>query len=40
MGMAEYKSQNLAREAMKGSLENARAAKHNGGLPPLGYVVD
>lgn len=40
MGMAEYESQNLAREVMKGTLENARAAKHNGGLPPLGYEVD
>ena len=39
MGMAEYESQNLAREVMKGTLENARAAKHNGGLPPLGRCV-
>lgn len=40
MGMAEYESKNLAREVMKGSLENARTARHNGGLPPLGYTVD
>lgn len=40
IGMAEYESQNLAREVMKGTLENARAAKHNGGLAPLGYSVD
>lgn len=25
---------------MKGSLENARTCRHNGGLPPLGYSVD
>lgn len=40
MGMAEYESKNLAREVMKGSLENARTCRHNGGLPPLGYSVD
>lgn len=40
MGMAEYESKNLAREVMKGSLENARTCRHNGGLPPLGYTVD
>lgn len=40
VGMAEYESRNLAREVMKGSLENARTCRHNGGLPPLGYSVD
>lgn len=40
VGMAEYESKNLAREVMKGSLENARTCRHNGGLPPLGYTVD
>lgn len=40
MGMAEYESKNLTREVIKGSLENARTARHNGGLPPLGYAVD
>ncbi|WP_394886010.1 recombinase family protein [Clostridium butyricum] len=40
IGMAEYESRNLAREVMKGSLENARTCRHNGGLPPLGYTVD
>lgn len=38
-GMAEYYSKNLAREAMKGMKENALKAKHNGGVPPLGYDV-
>ena len=36
-GMAEYYSKNLAREVRKGLNENALAAKHNGGIPPLGY---
>ncbi|WP_052953958.1 recombinase family protein [Clostridium sp. C8] len=40
VGMAEYESKKLAREVMKGSLENARTCRHNGGLPPLGYRVD
>jgi len=39
-GMAEYYSKNLAREVMKGLLENAKEAKFNGGIPPLGYDVD
>ena len=38
-GMDEYYSRNLAREAMKGLKENARKCLHNGGIPPLGYVV-
>ena len=38
-GMAEYYSANLAREALKGMKETAHQAKHNGGLPPLGYKV-
>lgn len=40
IGMAQYESENLAREVMKGSLENAHVCKHNGGLPPLGYSVE
>lgn len=40
IGMAQYESENLAREVLKGSLENAQGCKHNGGLPPLGYSVD
>lgn len=40
VGMAEYYSRNLAREALKGMRENAYQAKHNGGKPPLGYDVD
>jgi len=39
-GMAEYYSKNLAREVMKGLIENAKQAKFNGGIPPLGYDVD
>ncbi len=40
-GMAEYYSLNLAREVMKGLMENARKGLFNGGRPPLGYdVVD
>ena len=38
-GMAEYYSKNLAREVRKGLNENALVAKHNGGIPPLGYNV-
>jgi Site-specific recombinases, DNA invertase Pin homologs len=38
-GMAEYYSKNLAREVRKGLNENALVAKHNGGIPPLGYDV-
>ena len=39
-GMSEYYSQNLAREVMKGLVENALQCKHTGGKPPLGYDVD
>lgn len=39
-GMAEYYSQNIARETMKGLKENAWQCKHTGGKPPLGYDVD
>ena len=39
-GMAEYYSQNLARETMKGLRENALQCKHTGGVPPLGYDID
>ena len=39
-GMAEYYSQNLARETMKGLKENALQCKHTGGKPPLGYDID
>ena len=39
-GMAEYYSQNLGREVMKGMRENALKCKHTGGRPPLGYDVD
>lgn len=39
-GMAEYYSQNLARETMKGMKENALQTIHTGGKPPLGYDVD
>lgn len=39
-GMNEYYSANLSREVKKGHRENALNAKHNGGIPPLGYDVD
>ena len=39
-GMAEYYSQNLARETMKGLKENALQCKHTGGRPALGYDID
>lgn len=39
-GMAEYYSQNLGRETMKGMKETALQCKHTGGKPPLGYDVD
>lgn len=39
-GMSEYYSKNLARETMKGLMENAYSCRHNGGKPPLGYDVD
>ena len=39
-GMAEYYSQNLGREVIKGMRENALKCIHTGGKPPLGYDVD
>ena len=39
-GWAEYYSANLAKEVKKGMKETALQAKHNGGLPPLGYSVN
>lgn len=39
-GMAEYYSQNLGREVMKGLKETALQCKHTGGTPALGYDVD
>lgn len=39
-GIAEYYSKNLSREVMKGMKETALQAKHNGGIPPLGYKVN
>lgn len=39
-GLNEYFSKNLAREVQKGKKENALQAKHVGGVPPLGYLVD
>ena len=38
-GMAQYYSENLAREVTKGQKENALKAMHNGGDAPLGYDV-
>ena len=39
-GMAQYYSENLSREVMKGLRENALKAKHTGGKPPFGYDVN
>lgn len=39
-GMAEYYSKNLAREARKGMLENAKNALHAGGRPPYGLKLN
>ena len=36
-GMAEYYSENLARNVKRGMMENALACKSTGGTPPLGY---
>jgi site-specific DNA recombinase len=38
--IAQYSSENLAREVMKGMKESAYACTHLGGMPPLGYDVD
>ena len=37
---AQYQSENLASEVMKGMKENAYHAKHTGGIPPLGYSLN
>lgn len=37
---AEYYSQNLGREVLKGFLVKAKKSLHTGGTPPLGYDVD
>jgi len=39
-GMAEYYSAELSIKVKRGMTENALKCKHNGGRPPLGYVVD
>lgn len=39
-GMAEYYSENLARNVQRGMMENALAGKTTGGKPPLGYKVN
>ncbi|SDY14347.1 recombinase family protein [Eubacterium barkeri] len=39
-GMAEYYSRNLAREVMKGQLENAYKCKHTGGRTPYGFSLN
>ena len=38
-GMAEYYSENLARNVRRGMMENALAGKTTGGKPPLGYKI-
>lgn len=37
--LAQYYSQNLALEVMKGMKESAYQARHLGGIPPLGYDI-
>ena len=39
-GMAEYYSENLARNVQRGMMENALAGKTTGGKPPLGYRIN
>ena len=39
-GMAEYYSENLARNVQRGMRENALAGKTTGGKPPLGYRIN
>ena len=39
-GMAEYYSVELAEKTLRGMTENALACKSNGGIPPIGYVLD
>ena len=39
-GMAEYYSENLARNVQRGMRENALAGKTTGGKPPLGYKIN
>lgn len=38
--LAQYFSDNLARETMKGLTENALKAWHTGGIPPLGFALE
>jgi site-specific DNA recombinase len=40
MGMAEFYVKNLARESFIGLIQNAKEAKHTGGIPPLGYDLN
>ncbi len=40
MGISEFYSKNLAREAFAGLMQNAKRAMHTGGSPPLGYDYD
>ena len=39
-GYAEYYSAELAVKVTRGMVENALKAKYNGGIVPLGYVID
>ena len=39
-GMAEYYSAELSEKVIRGITENALKCKYNGGVVPLGYVVD
>lgn len=39
-GMAEYYLAELAQKVTRGMTENALKARYNGGIMPLGYMVD
>ncbi len=39
-GMAEYYSAELAEKVTRGLMENARKKKYNGGVVPIGYIID
>ena len=39
-GMAEYYSAELSVKVKRGMTENALKCKHNGGRPPIGYILD
>ena len=38
--MSQFYVENLKREIVAGQMQNAKQAKHSGGLPPFGYSLD